>query len=49
MADRGGELRFFWDIHITIDKGWHLQFHEIYEHQIWRAGISRGVDSLHLN
>ena len=46
MADRGGELGFFQDIHITNDL--HFHFHKTFGNQNWTAGTSEKVDCLRL-
>ena len=44
MVDLGDEPSFLRDIHIL--SGWYLQFHNIYDHENWKVGTSRKVDSL---
>ena len=38
IADWGGVSNFFWDFHITNVNGWHVHFHNTYDHQIWTSG-----------
>ena len=28
----------------NVNKNWYLHFHKAYDHQIWQAGTSRGID-----
>lgn len=45
MTDWITEFSFSPDIPKTIGKDWHLHLYGTYEHQVWKADKSRGVDS----
>ena len=42
MADRDGELSFFQGFYVRIEL--RIDFHYIYDYQIWQADTSRGVN-----
>ena len=45
IVDWGDEFNFFWrDSSKNWYKNWYLYFHKTYNHPIWQAGTSIGVD-----